>query len=129
MSPVLWMLGPCLVAWAAASLWAPRAVNPEMFWGMAGPLVSASATWVVTARTYAAAPERLTQVMVLGFGVRVLLFGTYVVGMLRGLGLRPMPFVVSFAGFFIALHVVEAMFLRRLFAEGVAERSVVERES
>jgi hypothetical protein len=27
------------------------------------------------------------------------------------------PFVLSFAGFFIALHAMEAVFLRRLFAE------------
>jgi hypothetical protein len=118
MTALLWMFGLCGAAWLAATALAPDAVNPEMFWGLAGPLVSASATWVVTTRTYAAAPERLTQVMVLGFGIRVLFFGAYVVGMLRGLGLRPVPFVVSFAGCFITLHVVEALFLRRLFVEG-----------
>ena len=37
--------------------------------------------------------------------------------MLQGAGLRPVPFVVSFAGFFIALHAMEAVFLRRVFAE------------
>jgi hypothetical protein len=30
-------------------------------------------------------------------------------------GLRPVPFVVSFTGYFIALHVTEAVFMRRLF--------------
>ena len=37
--------------------------------------------------------------------------------MLRVLELRPAPFVVSFAGCFIALHAMEALFLRRLFDE------------
>jgi hypothetical protein len=37
--------------------------------------------------------------------------------MLKGAGLRPTPFVVSFAGYFIALHAMEAFFLRRLFAD------------
>jgi len=105
-------------AWLAARALTRGAFDPELFWGMAGPLVSAVATWLVTARTFAVAPERLTQAMLLGFGVRVLFFGVYMVGMLRGLGLRPVPFVVSFAGFFITLHVVEALFMRRLFVEG-----------
>ena len=53
-----------------------------------------------------------------GFGVKVLFFGAYLVAMLRGLELRPTSFVVSFAGFFIALHVIEALFLKRLFVAG-----------
>jgi hypothetical protein len=114
--PVAWMAGVSLAGWLAASAAAP--VNPEAFFGMLGPLASAVATWVVVRRTYTAAPERLTGVMVVGFGVKLLFFGMYLVAMLRGLGLRPTVFVVSFAGFFIALHVIEALFLKRLFVEG-----------
>ena len=55
--------------------------------------------------------------MVTGLVVKMVFFGAYVAGMLKGAGLRPVPFVVSFAGFFIALHVMEAVFLRRVFAE------------
>ena len=35
---------------------------------------------------------------------------------LRVLGARPVPFVASFAGYFIALHLIEALYLKRLFA-------------
>jgi hypothetical protein len=118
MRPLLWMTGMAVAVWLAARTLSRGAFEPELFWGMAGPLVSAGATWVITARTFAVSPERLTRAMLLGFGVRVLFFGIYIVWMLRGLGLRPVPFVVSFAGFFIALHVVEALFMRRLFVEG-----------
>ena len=114
--PAAWMAGVSIAGWLIASAAAP--VNPEAFFGMLGPLVSAIATWVVAFRTYAAAPERLTGVMVLGFGLKVLFFGAYLVAMLRGLELRPTAFVVSFAGFFIALHVIEALFLKRLFVAG-----------
>jgi hypothetical protein len=110
------MAGVSLAAWMTATVAAP--VNPEAFFGMLGPLVSAVATWIVAFRTWAAAPERLTGVMVIGFGVKVLFFGLYLVAMLRGLELRPNTFVVSFAGFFIALHVIEALFLKRLFVAG-----------
>ena len=114
--PAAWMAGVSLAGWLTASAAGP--VNPEAFFGMLGPLVSAIATWIVAFRTYAAAPERLTGVMVIGFGVKVLFFGAYLVAMLRGLGLRPIAFVVSFAAFFIALHVIEALFLKRLFVTG-----------
>ena len=36
--------------------------------------------------------------------------------MLRVLALRPVPFVLSFTSYFIALHATEALFMRRLFA-------------
>ena len=44
----------------------------------------------------------------------------YVAVMLKVLALRPMPFVVSFTSYFIALYFVEALGLRRLMmATGV----------
>jgi hypothetical protein len=52
--------------------------------------------------------------MITALVVKMLLFGGYFVVMLRGLDMRPVPFVVSFAAFFIALHAMEALFLRRL---------------
>jgi hypothetical protein len=111
------MTGSSLIVWLAITGVATEPVNPEVLLGMLGPLASAVVTWVVTARTFASSPERLTQVMVGGFGAKMLFFGGYVVAALRGLELRPTLFVVSFAGFFIALHVVEALFLRRLFLD------------
>ncbi len=118
MTPVSWMVGTSLGVWLVATMVAGPAINPEAFAGMIGPLAAAVATWVRVVRVYTAAPQRLTQVMVAGFGAKMLFFGAYVVVALRGYRLRPIPFVVSFAGFFIALHVIEALFLRRLFVEG-----------
>jgi hypothetical protein len=115
-APLLWMAGTCAGAWLVLVAVAPG-LNPEALLGMLGPLVSALATWVVVARTAAAAPEKVTGVMVTGLVVKMVFFGVYVAGMLKGAGLRPAPFMVSFAGAFIALHAMEAGFLRRLFAE------------
>jgi hypothetical protein len=42
-------------------------------------------------------------------------FGAYVTVMLKVLLLSPLPFVVSFTTYFIALHVFEAVCLQRLF--------------
>jgi hypothetical protein len=115
-TPLAWMVGASVGTWLLLTLSAGD-VNPEALFGMLGPLASACATWIVVARTAAAAPERVTGVMVTGLVVKMVFFGAYVAGMLKGAGLRPVPFVVSFAGFFIALHAMEAVFLRRVFAE------------
>ena len=112
----------CGAAWLVVVAVAPE-LNPEALLGMVGPLVSALATWIVVARTAAAAPARVTGVMVTGLAVKMVFFGVYVAGMLKGAGLRPVPFVVSFAASFIALHAMEAGFLRRLFAD--MQRSTV----
>jgi hypothetical protein len=115
-TPLLWMTGTSAGAWLMISAVAPE-LNPEVLLGMLGPLVSALATWVAVARAVALAPEKSTGVMVTGLAVKMVFFGIYVAGMLKGAGLRPVPFVLSFTGFFIALHAMEAGFLRRLFAE------------
>lgn len=115
----------CGGAWLVVVAIVPD-LNPEALLGMLGPLVSALATWVVVARTAAVAPAKVTGVMVTGLAVKMVFFGVYVAGMLKGAGLRPGPFVVSFAASFIALHAMEAGFLRRLFAEMQQRSSVSE---
>jgi hypothetical protein len=57
----------------------------------------------------------VTGILIAGFFAKMVFFAA-LVGLVGALGLRPRPFVVSFAVYFIALHVVEAFYLRRLFA-------------
>ncbi len=116
MMPLVWMVGASVGFWLLLT-GLTRSVNPEAALGMLGPLASACATWVVTARVHSAAPERVTHVMVVGLAVKMVFFGVYVAAMLRGLELRPTVFVLSFTGYFIALHAMEAFFLRRLFLD------------
>jgi hypothetical protein len=115
MTPVAWMAGASVVSWLIASRAVGPEANPEVLYGMLAPLVVAVVSWIVIERTYRSNPERLTRVMVEGLAVKAVFFGAYVAGMLRVIGLRPVPFVVSFTSYFIALHVTEAVFLRRLF--------------
>ena len=111
------MAGVSLVAWLAVTLVRSDA-NPEAFFGMIGPLLAAGATWIAVERMHATAPERVMSVMLTAFMVKMMFFGVYVAGMLRGLDLRRTPFVVSFTVFFIALYAMEALFLKRLFESG-----------
>ncbi len=114
--PVVWMIGATVASCLALVAVTGSRLMPELLLGMAGPLTSAVLTWQVLERTQSSAPERLTNVMITAFGVKVLLFAVYVVVALWALGLRPKPFMLSFTGYYVGLHVVEAMFLRRLLA-------------
>ena len=82
--------------------------------GIVGPLLMASASWVIAERTWRHEPERLTAVMIAAFAGKMVFFGAYVAFMLSVLSLRPVPFVASFTTSFIALHLAEALALKRL---------------
>ena len=118
MKPVVWMaaasFASALLAVAIAG-W-PSAV--EVLLGMLAPLVAVSVSWVLTERTYKRDPQRLNGLMLNAFGAKMLFFGGYVWMMFEGVGVRPVPFVVSFTGYFIALYLIEALLMRRLFAAG-----------
>jgi hypothetical protein len=56
---------------------------------------------------------------VAGFAIKLVFFGAYLTVGLRVLSLRPVPFVVSFTGYFIVLYLIEALYLKRLFWGGM----------
>ena len=114
MKPAALMAGASLMSWLVLTLTSQGRGDPEVLLGMTGPLASAVASWVAYERAHRSAPGRLTTVMIGALALKMVFFGGYVSVMLRGLDLRPVPFVVSFAAYFIALHAMEAIFLRRL---------------
>jgi hypothetical protein len=116
MKPVWWMVGGSLCAWAMVTALVGGRSWQESLFGMIGPLVMASVTWILAERTHTRSPERLTSMLIKAFAAKVVFFGVYVIAMLGMLSLRPVPFVVSFTGYFIALHLMEALLLRRLMA-------------
>jgi hypothetical protein len=118
MKPVAWMVAASLLSWLVVTILAGTDAGVVVLLGMIGPLVVAIATWVLAERTYTRYPERLTSVMVQAFAGKLVFFGAYVAVMLKVLSLRPVPFVVSFTTYFVALHLTEALLLRRLFAGG-----------
>jgi hypothetical protein len=106
-----WLAGASVVS---AIVLAMRFGN-EIWIGMLAPLVVVSVTWVLVERVHRTAPERLTSVMMLAFAGKLVFFGAYVglaIGVLR---LEPVLFAVSFAGYFIVLNAIEALWMKRLF--------------
>ena len=116
MKPVWWMVGGSVCTWVVVTALAGGRSWQESLLGMIGPLIMASVTWILAERTHMRSPERLTSLLIKAFGAKVVFFGVYVIAMLGMLSLRPVPFVVSFTGYFIALHLMEALLLRRLLA-------------
>ena len=115
MKPAWWMAGAAIGSWLAIAAVPGIESDVELLFGMIAPLAGAVATWVLVTRTYARRPEQLTPLMVAAFGGKLVFFGAYVMVMLGVLSLWPLPFVISFTAYFIALHLFEALCLQRLF--------------
>ena len=111
LKPVFWIAAASALT---AALLGAR-FGREVWLGMFAPLIVVSVTWVVTERVYKAHPERLTSVMISAFAGKLLFFGAYVGLAIGVLGVKPVPFAASLTGYFIALHVIEALLLKRLF--------------
>jgi hypothetical protein len=122
MIPIAWMAGASLLTWLAVYAFGGDRLNPEALYGMLGPLAGACITWVAVDRTWRSDPTRLTGVMIVGFAAKLAFFALYVAIMIRVLTLRPVPFVVAFVSYFIALYAMQALFLKRLTAPGLPER-------
>jgi len=114
MNAVGWMVGVSVSTWLAAIALFGSAF--EVLLGMIAPLAMAVGTWVAIERTYRRNPAGVTALMMGGFAVKMVFFGAYVVIVLRGLSVQPVPFVASFTVFFIGLYGIEALYLKRLFA-------------
>lgn len=118
MTPIVWMAGASLVTWLAVSAIGGDRVNPEALYGMAGPLVAACITWGAVHQTWRSNPVGLTGVMIVGFAAKLAFFALYVAIMIRVLALRPVPFVLAFVSYFIALYAMQAFYLKRLTQGG-----------
>ena len=116
MTPVVTMVGAGLLAWLAATLAFGAETVTATFYGMAAPLAVAIVTWRMAEQTYRRDPAALTGLMMAGFVGKLVFFGAYVAFVIKGLSQPAVPFAVSFTGSFIALHLIEALALRRLFA-------------
>ncbi len=114
MREAAWMAGAAIGSWLAVSVAGGDRVNPESFFGMAGPLVAVCASWIAVKRTHHAAPERVMGVMIVWFALKLVFFGAYMAVMIRLLSLRTVPFVTAFVSYFIALYAMQALCLKRL---------------
>jgi hypothetical protein len=113
-----WMIAGSLGSVLPVAAVGGAATGLEVLLGMLAPLTAVSVSWVLTERAYRRDPAGVMPLMMSAFAAKVVFFGGYVALMLKVVGLKPMPFVASFTSYFIALYLIEALLMRRLFAGG-----------
>jgi hypothetical protein len=119
MKLVWWMVGGSVLAAAALTL-AP--VSPRAIWlGMLGPLAAAVVSWLLMLGRYRKKPRGMTRLLVQAFAAKMVFFAIYVIVALGVTRVEPVPFAISFAGFYLALHGAEAAGLYRLQARGLRQ--------
>ncbi len=122
-----WMLAGSVVSSFVMTALLGAETKLEVWLGMLGPLTAALASWIVIGRQRIRRPEGLTAVLIKAFIAKVIFFGGYITVLVRARLVRPIPFVVSFIIYFLALHVVEAIGLYRFQATGPLAPSGVPR--
>jgi hypothetical protein len=123
MKLVWWMLsGSVLSCFLVMVVTGPKTRN-DVWLGMLGPLAAAVVSWIAIERRYAGRPEALTGLLIRAFAAKMIFFAIYVSVLLKVGIVRPVPFVVSFMCYFVSLHVLEAIGLRRLLASALTAPS------
>ncbi len=119
MNALWWVIAVTLAAAVGASVFGFGPGDVRAVWlGIAGPVVMSGASWTLTSRTWAREKAALLPLMLRAFAVKAMFVVAYVVLMLKVVDVRPMPFVLSFIGTYMATHLAEAYCLRRLMAAG-----------
>lgn len=118
-----WMLAGSILSAILLTMLPGVSVRLEIWFGMMGPLISAIVSWIVMQRQHRKKPQGMTRLLIKAFAAKMIFFGIYIAFFLVIELVRPIPFVVSFAGYYIALHIVEAIGLRHLQTAGLHESS------
>lgn len=117
MNALWWVVAIAIAAGVGASVAGLEVSVMRAVWlGIAGPVVMAGTSWTLTTRTWARDKAALLPVMLRAFGVKAMCVVAYVVMMVKVVDARPMPFLLSFIGTYMATHLAEAYCLRRLMA-------------
>ena len=97
-----------------ATLVTPDAIAAA-FMGMVAPLIVGIATIVMVEWTTRNEPLALTSRMTTAFLAKMLFYAGYVSVVLGLVTTTPVPFMVSFTVYFVALQITEAMYFKTLF--------------
>ena len=86
----------------------------EIFLGMIAPLVVGIVSIQISKNVYQKSPEKLTTSLTKSFFIKMVLYALYFIVILSFYNFEPIPFVISFTGFFILFYVIEAVLLQKL---------------
>jgi hypothetical protein len=87
----------------------------EIFLGMISPLVIGVLSIFYIDGIQKKSPEKMTNVILKMFVGKMIFYGAYFIYVFTFYTFTPVPFIISFSGYFITLHVCEALFLKSIF--------------
>ena len=110
------MISWFLIDWVMVST-----ASLEIFLGMISPLLIGISNLILVEKIYRKEPEKLTSFMAKAFWGKMVLYGVYFSFILGWYSLQAIPFVVSFTGYFVTFHIMEAFYFCYLFKERTDE--------
>lgn len=87
----------------------------EIFLGMIAPLIIGVISILLLAIAHQKSPEQVNKIMIKMFAGKMVFYALYFIYIFTFYTFNPMPFILSFVGYFITLHISEALFLRSIF--------------
>ncbi len=104
----------CLGTWGLIARAMDQYVN-EVFLGMIVPLVVGICFIFFISFVHQKNPQKLTNSMIKAFAIKMIIYAIYFVVIFTFCTFTPFPFILSFAGYFLTLHLCEALLLRSKF--------------
>ncbi|MFQ6678601.1 MAG: hypothetical protein ACE5D0_09830 [Fidelibacterota bacterium] len=87
----------------------------EIFLGMIAPLIIGIVSILFISDVQKKSPEKVTNILIKTFLVKMIFYGVYFIYIFTFYTFNPKPFIISFTGYFLTLHVSEALFLKTIF--------------
>lgn len=87
----------------------------EIFIGMIAPLIIGVVSVLYISYIQKKSQEKLTNILLKAFMGKMIFYGAYFIYIFTFYTFTPIPFILSFVGYFITLHVCEALFLKSIF--------------
>ncbi len=86
----------------------------ELFLGWILPVLAGTVTMYFIGSAAQKDPFLLTKTLVKGFVLKMVYYGAIILTLFKLYSFEPIPFICSFSGFFLGLHVLEAVIIKRI---------------
>ena len=86
----------------------------EIFFGWLGPAIAWLGSTFMTIRAAKKDPHSVTKSLQIGFLIKLIYYGAFIIVIFQLYGFEPVPFMCSFSGFFLGLHALEAIIIKNL---------------
>jgi uncharacterized membrane protein len=101
------------IIFSAVSGLAGFGVEREIWLGMLGPALASVISRIAMERQKRLNPQKILKHIIQGFVIKFLFFGVYIAVLVKSNQVRPGAFIGFFVFFYLALHMAEAIELRR----------------